>query len=186
MRNSNVLAIAPTATISNICGVSQSIEPTYQNLFVKSNMSGEFIIINPYLVDDLKELGLWDSVMVSDLKYHDGRLNDIERIPEELKHKYLTAFDLPIRWLVESASRRQKWIDQAQSFNLYMAAPSGKKLDTLYKQTWLYGLKSTYYLRTLGATSVEKSTIKTGALNAVSSGAPQICSLDDPDCEACQ
>lgn len=186
MRNSNVLAIAPTATISNICGVSQSIEPTYQNLFVKSNMSGEFIVMNQYLVDDLKALGLWDSVMVSDLKYYDGKLQAIERIPEDIKQKYLTAFDIPIRWLVESASRRQKWIDQAQSFNLYMAAPSGKKLDTLYKQTWLYGLKSTYYLRTLGATSVEKSTIKTGALNAVSSGAPQICSLDDPDCEACQ
>lgn len=186
MRNSNVLAIAPTATISNICGVSQSIEPTYQNLFVKSNMSGEFIVMNQFLVDDLKELGMWDSVMVSDLKYHDGKLQNIERIPEDIKQKYLTAFDLPIRWLVESASRRQKWIDQAQSFNLYMAAPSGKKLDTLYKQTWLYGLKSTYYLRTLGATSVEKSTIKTGALNAVSSGAPKICSLDDPDCEACQ
>ncbi len=186
MRNSNVLAIAPTATISNICGVSQSIEPTYQNLFVKSNMSGEFIIMNPYLVNDLKDLGLWDSVMVSDLKYYDGKLQNIERIPQDLKQKYLTAFEMPIRWLVESASRRQKWIDQAQSFNLYMAEPSGKKLDNLYKQTWLYGLKSTYYLRTLGATSVEKSTINTGALNAVSSGAPKICSLDDPDCEACQ
>lgn len=186
MRNSNVLAIAPTATISNICGVSQSIEPTYQNLFVKSNMSGEFIIINPYLVDDLKALGLWDSLMVSDLKYYDGKLNSISRIPEELKKKYVTAFDMPIRWLVESASRRQKWIDQAQSFNLYMAEPSGKKLDMLYKQTWLYGLKSTYYLRTLGATSVEKSTIKTGDLNAVSSQVPKMCSLDDPDCEACQ
>lgn len=186
MRNSNVLAIAPTATISNICGVSQSIEPTYQNLFVKSNMSGEFTIINPYLVEDLRALDLWDSVMVSDLKYHDGSLAKIARVPDSIKQKYITAFDLPIRWLVESASRRQKWIDQAQSFNLYMASPSGKKLDNLYKQTWLYGLKSTYYLRTLGATSVEKSTIKTGALNAVKSDAPKICSLDDPDCEACQ
>ncbi len=187
MRNSNTMAIAPTATISNICGVSQSIEPTYQNLFVKSNLSGEFTVINPYLVNDLKERGLWDNVMVHDLKYYNGSVQKIERIPADLKKLYATAFELEPRWLVEAASRRQKWIDQAQSLNLYMAEPSGKKLDVLYRMAWLRGLKTTYYLRSLGATSTEKATINDGALNAVAqTAAPQACSIDNPDCEACQ
>ena len=189
MRNSNVLAIAPTATISNICGVSQSIEPTYQNLYVKSNMSGEFTVINPYLVRDLKALDLWDEVMVHDLKYYDGRVSQIERIPQELRDLYITAFEVEPKWLVEAASRRQKWLDQAQSLNLYMAQPSGKKLDKTYRMAWLRGLKTTYYLRSLGATSTEKSTIHDSALNAVNGGAPagpKVCSILDPDCEACQ
>ena len=155
MRNSNTMAIAPTATISNICGVSQSIEPIYQNLFVKSNLSGEFTVVNPYLVDDLKAEGLWDDVMVNDLKYYDGSVQHIDRVPDELKAIYATAFEIDSRWLVEAASRRQKWIDQGQSLNLYMAEPSGKKLDNLYKLAWVRGLKTTYYLRSLGATAVE-------------------------------
>lgn len=196
MRNSNVMAIAPTATISNICGVSQSIEPTYQNLYVKSNLSGEFTVVNPYLVHDLKRRGLWDEVMVHDLKYYDGSVKKIDRIPPELKQLYATAFEIEPRWLVEAASRRQKWIDQAQSLNLYMAEPSGKKLDVLYRMAWLRGLKTTYYLRSLGATNPEKSTITDHSLNAVkvtatvsgpaSNTAPKACSIDDPDCEACQ
>ena len=189
MRNSNVMAIAPTATISNICGVSQSIEPTYQNLYVKSNLSGEFTVINPYLVDDLKALKLWDEVMVNDLKYFDGSVQPISRIPEDLKRRYATAFEIDPMWLVESGSRRQKWIDQAQSLNIYMAKPSGKKLDELYRQAWLRGLKTTYYLRSTGASNAEKSTITDGALNAVKSEAPiepKSCSILDPDCEACQ
>lgn len=190
MRNSNVMAIAPTATISNICGVSQSIEPTYQNLYVKSNMSGEFTVVNPYLVHDLKQLGLWDEVMANDLKYYDGRLQAIQRVPEEFKALYATAFEIEPQWLIEAASRRQKWIDQAQSLNLYMAQPSGKKLDQLYKLAWLKGLKTTYYLRSLGATNAEKSTIHDGALNAVkpvvSEPEAKVCSILDPDCEACQ
>jgi ribonucleoside-diphosphate reductase alpha chain len=189
MRNSNVLAIAPTATISNICGVSQSIEPTYQNLFVKSNLSGEFTIINPYLVADLKALKLWDSVMVNDLKYYDGSLKSINRIPENLKQRYATAFEIDPNWLIQAGSRRQKWIDQAQSLNLYMAEPSGKKLDNLYRSAWIAGLKTTYYLRSLGATNPEKSTVTGGTLNAVkpvTTTAPQACLITDPDCEACQ
>ncbi|PKM44731.1 MAG: ribonucleoside-diphosphate reductase subunit alpha [Gammaproteobacteria bacterium HGW-Gammaproteobacteria-1] len=178
MRNSNTMAIAPTATISNICGVSQSIEPTYQNLFVKSNLSGEFTVVNPHLVADLKALGLWDEVMINDLKYYDGSLVAIDRIPGELKALYATAFEIDPRWLVEAASRRQKWLDQAQSLNLYLAEPSGPKLDSLYKLAWLRGLKTTYYLRTLGATHVEKSV-------AVEE-APKLCAIDNPDCEACQ
>ncbi len=178
MRNSNVLAIAPTATIANICGVSQSIEPTYQNLFVKSNLSGEFTVVNPYLVRDLKAAGLWDEVMVNDLKYYDGCLAPIDRVPEALKRKYATAFEIDPRWLVEAASRRQKWIDQGQSLNLYIAEPSGPKLDALYRLAWKRGLKTTYYLRTLGATHVEKSTVPEEV--------PKACSLLDPDCEACQ
>ncbi|MGB1557245.1 MAG: ribonucleoside-diphosphate reductase subunit alpha, partial [Oceanococcaceae bacterium] len=158
LRNSNTMAIAPTATISNICGVSQSIEPTYQNLFVKSNLSGEFTVINPYLVNDLKERGLWDSVMVSDLKYYDGSVQAIDRVPEDIKALYATAFELDSRWLIEAASRRQKWIDQAQSLNLYMAQPSGRALDSLYKLAWVRGLKTTYYLRSMGATHAGKST----------------------------
>ncbi len=189
MRNSNCMAIAPTATISNICGVGQSIEPTYQNLFVKSNLSGEFTIVNPYLVRDLKERKLWDDVMVNDLKYYDGSVQPIDRIPDDLKQLYATAFEVDPRWLVEAGSRRQKWIDQAQSLNLYMAEPSGKKLDNLYKLAWVRGLKTTYYLRSLGATHMEKNTTKqeaTDALPTPQDDAPKVCSILDPDCEACQ
>ena len=168
MRNSNCVAIAPTATISNIIGVAACIEPTYQNLYVKSNLSGEFTEINAYLVRDLKARGLWDEVMISDLKYFDGSLTKIDRIPQDLREIYATAFEVEPSWLVEAASRRQKWIDQAQSLNIYMAGASGKKLDETYKLAWLRGLKTTYYLRTIGATHTEKSTSKTGALNAVS------------------
>mgnify|MGYP005994406917 CR=1 FL=1 len=186
IRNSNLMAIAPTATISNICGISQSIEPTYQNLYVKSNLSGEFTVINPYLVQDLKELNLWDEVMVNDLKYYNGSVKPINRIPDELKSRYATAFEIDPLWLVEAGSRRQKWIDQAQSLNIYMANPSGKKLDELYRQAWLRGLKTTYYLRSLGASNAEKSTVTDGALNAVKIAEPKVCSILDPDCDACQ
>ena len=219
MRNSNVMAIAPTATIANIVGVSQSIEPTYQNLYVKSNLSGEFTVVNPYMVHDLKQLGLWDKVMVNDLKYYDGSLSRIDRVPADLKDRYATAFEVEPRWLVDAAARRQKWIDQAQSLNLYIANASGKKLDITYRMAWKRGLKTTYYLRALGATSAEKSTLDnvgSGAgggkgLNAVAVGTqavappaqvaappltpptlgapaevPAACSIDDPDCEACQ
>ncbi len=168
MRNSNCIAIAPTATIANIVGVSASIEPTYQNIYVKSNLSGEFTVANKYLVDDLKKLGMWDEVMVGDLKYFDGSLAKIDRVPAELRELYATAFEVDAQWLVEAAARRQKWIDQAQSLNIYMAGASGKKLDDTYKLAWIRGLKTTYYLRTLGATSAEKSTGKGGELNAVS------------------
>ena len=181
MRNSNVMAIAPTATISNICGVSQSIEPTYQNLYVKSNLSGEFTVINPYLVADLKRLKLWDEVMVNDLKYFNGSMLPIDRVPDSIKKRYATAFEIDPTWLIEAASRRQKWIDQAQSLNIYMAKPSGKKLDQIYKLAWLLGLKTTYYLRGLGASNAERSTIADNSLNAVN-----ICSIIDSDCEACQ
>jgi ribonucleoside-diphosphate reductase alpha chain len=187
MRNSNCMAIAPTATISNICGVSQSIEPTYQNLFVKSNLSGEFTVVNPYLVRDLKERGVWDEVMVNDLKYFDGSVQEIDRIPDELKEIYATAFEIDPRWLVESAARRQKWIDQGQSLNLYMAEPSGKKLDNLYKLAWVRGLKTTYYLRSLGATHMEKNANKTKEeINNEFENEQKACSIIDPDCEACQ
>jgi len=198
MRNSNCVAIAPTATISNIVGVSASIEPTYQNIFVKSNLSGEFTIINDHLVNDLKALGLWDEVMIGDLKYFDGSLSKIDRIPADLRNLYATAFEVEPQWLIEAASRRQKWIDQAQSLNIYMSGVSGRKLDDTYKMAWLRGLKTTYYLRTLGATSAEKSTSRAGSLNAVpnsggmgeasSSAAeePKFCSIDNPECEACQ
>ncbi|WP_339082066.1 ribonucleoside-diphosphate reductase subunit alpha [Pseudomonas sp. TMP9] len=210
IRNSNIMAIAPTATIANITGVSQSIEPTYQNLYVKSNLSGEFTVINPYLVRDLKARGLWDSVMINDLKYYDGSVQQIERIPQELKELYATAFEVDTKWIVDAASRRQKWIDQAQSLNLYIAGASGKKLDVTYRMAWYRGLKTTYYLRALAATSTEKSTISTGKLNAVSNGGidegfsaapakaadvemsagpapvPKACAIDEPDCEACQ
>ena len=194
MRNSNCMAIAPTATISNICGVSQSIEPTYQNLFVKSNLSGEFTVVNPYMVNDLKERGLWDEVMVSDLKYFDGSVQQIDRIPDDLKMLYSTAFEVDPRWLVECASRRQKWIDQAQSLNLYMSEPDGKKMDNLYKLAWVRGLKTTYYLRSLGATHVEKSTLSGGRENRLAAvertnseeAEAKACSLDDADCESCQ
>ena len=214
MRNSNTMAIAPTATISNICGVSQSIEPGYQNLYVKSNMSGDFTVVNAGLVRDLKARGLWDAVMISDLKYFDGSLGQIDRVPEDLKAVYATAFEIDSRWLIAAASRRQKWIDQAQSLNLYIANPSGKALDVLYRNAWRSGLKTTYYLRSRSATHVEKSTLKgtDGKLNAVAvapvPASPALvqalpeapakpvlapppldgpaCLIDDPDCEACQ
>jgi ribonucleoside-diphosphate reductase alpha chain len=211
MRNSNCVAIAPTATISNIVGVDASIEPCFGNLSVKSNLSGEFTVINEYLVRDLKRLNLWDDVMVMDLKHFDGSLRRIDRVPEEIKQLYATAFEVEPQWLVEAAARRQKWIDQAQSLNIYMAGASGRKLDEIYKLAWVRGLKTTYYLRTVGATHAEKSTVKSGALNAVPMGggglsaldavaqqaraqidaaAPatdvKFCSIDNPDCEACQ
>ena len=190
MRNSNVMAIAPTATIANITGVSQSIEPTYQNLYVKSNLSGEFTVTNIPMVEKLKELGLWDSVMINDLKYYDGAVKGISRIPEEIKELFATAFDIEPRWLIDAASRRQKWIDQSQSLNLYVSEPNGKKLDVMYKMAWLRGLKTTYYLRSRSATTSEKSTITNLELNAVAanqrSEAPEACSILDPDCEACQ
>jgi ribonucleoside-diphosphate reductase alpha chain len=214
MRNSNCIAIAPTATISNIIGVGACIEPTFQNLYVKSNLSGEFTVVNDYLVRDLKERGLWDEVMVADLKFFDGSLSRIDRIPADLREIYATAFEVDPNWLVECASRRQKWIDQAQSLNIYMAGASGKKLHETYTFAWLRGLKTTYYLRTQGATHAEKSTTdRVGQLNAVSAEgaagafsygaqspasaglspvaaddpiAPKFCAIDDPDCEACQ
>jgi len=211
MRNSNCVAIAPTATISNIVGVSASIEPSFGNLSVKSNLSGEFTIVNEYLVRDLKKADLWDDVMVMDLKHFDGSLRRIDRVPEDLKALYATAFEIETQWLVEAAARRQKWIDQAQSLNIYMAGASGKKLDETYKLAWLRGLKTTYYLRTQSATNAEKSTVMSGQLNAVSSGVRsaatttsaiaasssvlastemesdvKFCALDDPECEACQ
>jgi ribonucleoside-diphosphate reductase alpha chain len=202
MRNSNCVAIAPTATISNIVGVDASIEPSFGNLSVKSNLSGEFTVVNAHLVRDLKRLGLWDDVMVMDLKHFDGSLRAIDRVPEELKTLYATAFEIDTQWLIEAGARRQKWIDQAQSLNIYMAGASGKKLDETYKLAWLRGLKTTYYLRTMAATGIEKSTGRAGALNAVQSAAAapaaaatasvepasdvKFCSLDDPDCEACQ
>jgi ribonucleoside-diphosphate reductase alpha chain len=205
MRNSNCIAIAPTATIANIVGVSASIEPTFQNLFVKSNLSGEFTVVNEYLVGDLKKLGLWDEVMVADLKYFDGNLARIDRVPAELRRLYATAFEMDPTWIVEAGARRQKWIDQSQSLNIYLGQASGKKLDETYKLAWLRGLKTTYYLRAMGATHAEKSTVKTGQLNAVpsegvsngakaASAAPEspdeadikFCKIDDPECEACQ
>jgi ribonucleoside-diphosphate reductase alpha chain len=170
MRNSNCVAIAPTATISNIIGVDASIEPCFGNLSVKSNLSGEFTVINHYLVRDLKRLGLWDDVMVMDLKHFDGSLRPIDRVPQEVKQLYATAFEVETTWLVEAAARRQKWIDQAQSLNIYMSGVSGKKLDDTYKLAWIRGLKTTYYLRTISATQTEKSTVTSGRLNAVSSG----------------
>lgn len=184
MRNSNVMAIAPTATISNICGVSQSIEPTYQNLFVKSNLSGEFTVVNSYMVNDLKARGLWDEVMINDLKYYDGSVQPIDRVPADLKARYATAFEVEPKWLVEAASRRQKWIDQAQSLNLYIQGVSGKKLDVTYRMAWFRGLKTTYYLRALGATSVEKSTVERGTLNAVSNAAPDAAPAPTPSPQA--
>lgn len=184
MRNSNCLAIAPTATIANITGVSASIEPTYQNLYVKSNLSGEFTMVNPYLVNDLKVLGLWDPVMVNDLKYYDGSLARIDRIPEDIKQLYATAFEIDPLWLVEAGARRQKWLDQAQSLNLYLGEPSGKKLDELYKLAWKRGLKSTYYLRTLGATHTEKNSDLEMQSAAVAK--PKVCSIDNAECDVCQ
>jgi ribonucleoside-diphosphate reductase alpha chain len=196
MRNSNCLAIAPTATIANIVGVSASIEPTYQNLYVKSNLSGEFTVVNEHLVSELKRQGLWDEVMIADLKYFDGNLGRIDRVPADLRRLYATAFEVEPQWLVESAARRQKWIDQAQSLNIYMAGASGRKLDETYKLAWVRGLKTTYYLRSMGATHAEKSTVRAGQLNAVPAAeqggglaaepGAKVCGLDDPECEACQ
>jgi len=205
MRNSNCVAIAPTATISNIIGVAASIEPEYQNIYVKSNLSGEFTVVNEQLVKDLKARNLWDDVMVSDLKYFDGSLEKIDRVPEALRALYATAFEIEPAWIVEAGARRQKWIDQAQSLNIYMSGVSGKKLDDTYKLAWQRGLKTTYYLRSLAATSAEKSTGRGGELNAVESGGigamgataraiaappieaePKLCAIDNPDCEACQ
>jgi ribonucleoside-diphosphate reductase alpha chain len=203
MRNSNCIAIAPTATIANIVGVSASIEPTYQNLFVKSNLSGEFTVVNDFLVRDLKQAGLWDEVMIADVKYFDGNLARIDRVPAALRRLYATAFEIEPKWLVECAARRQKWIDQSQSLNIYMPGASGKKLDDTYKLAWIRGLKTTYYLRAMGATHAEKSTSKTGQLNAVPTTAsastldaapasatggeePKLCAIDNPECEACQ
>ena len=197
MRNSNCLAIAPTATIANIIGVSASIEPNFQNLYVKSNLSGEFTVTNEYLARDLKKLNLWDEVMIADLKYFDGSTAKIDRIPPELRTLYATAFEMEPAWLVEAGARRQKWIDQAQSLNIYMGGASGKKLDETYKLAWTRGLKTTYYLRTLSATSAEKSTGRGGELNSVPAhggiaaapaevAEPKFCAIDDPTCEACQ
>ena len=187
MRNSNCIAIAPTATIANIVGVSASIEPTFQNLFVKSNLSGEFTVTNEYLVADLKQAGLWDEVMIADLKYFDGNLARIDRAPAALRRLYATAFEIEPKWLVEAGARRQKWIDQSQSLNIYMGGASGRRLDDTYKLAWIRGLKTTYYLRAMGATHAEKSTTKTGQLNAVPAmEEPKVCSIENPDCEACQ
>jgi len=192
------MAIAPTATISNICGVSQSIEPSFRNLFVKANMSGDFTVVNASLVHALKERGLWDEVMIADLKYFDGSLASIDRVPDDLKALYATAFEIDPSWLIEAAARRQKWIDQAQSLNLYIVNPNGRKLDSMYRLAWERGLKTTYYLRATSATHVEKSTLNgtDGKLNAVqvmpiampASVVPKgkACSIDDPECEACQ
>jgi len=214
MRNSNCVAIAPTATISNIIGVDACIEPCFGNLSVKSNLSGEFTVVNHYLVRDLKRLGLWDDVMVVDLKHFDGSLRPIDRVPQDVKALYATAFEVETSWIVEAASRRQKWIDQAQSLNIYMAGASGKKLDETYKLAWLRGLKTTYYLRTQSATHAEKSTVTAGKMNSVASSTAtaassmsvldkaaaaaqaqmhaspatdiKFCAIDDPGCEACQ
>jgi len=206
MRNSNVMAIAPTATIANICGTTQSIEPTFRNLYVKSNLSGEFTVCNPHLVADLKKLDMWDDEMLEDLKYHDGLVSEVERIPAKLRAKYVTAFEIDQAWLIDCASRRQKWIDMGQSLNLYINKPSGKQLNDMYMYAWTKGLKTTYYLRSLAATTVEKSSIdvnKRGIqpkwMKSKSASADilvdrrqdnattdSICSLDDPDCDACQ
>jgi len=197
MRNSNCLAIAPTATIANIVGVSASIEPTYQNLYVKSNLSGEFTVVNEYLVFDLKQAGLWDEVMIADLKYFDGNIARIDRVPAELRRLYATAFEIEPKWFVEAAARRQKWIDQSQSLNIYIAGASGRTLDETYRLAWVRGLKTTYYLRSLGATHAEKSTSRAGQLNSVPTDGgdadvraaaeeTKFCAIDNPDCEACQ
>ena len=188
IRNSNVMAIAPTATIANITGVTQSIEPTYSNLFVKSNLSGEFTVINENLVNALKEIDMWDEVMVYDLKNLNGSLETISRVPDEIKRIFATSFEIEPKWLIESASRRQKWIDQSQSLNLYVAEPNGKKLDVMYKMAWLRGLKTTYYLRSKGATTSEKSTISNSELNKVQAAVAvnNPSTIDDEECEACQ
>jgi ribonucleoside-diphosphate reductase alpha chain len=207
MRNSNTMAIAPTATISNISGVSQSIEPAYKHLFVKSNLSGEFTVNNVYLINELKKRGLWDEEMIDDLKYYDGSVEAIDRIPEDVKHLFITAFELEARWLIECASRRQKWIDMGQSLNLYICKPDGKTLANMYQFAWEKGLKTTYYLRSLAATQIEKSTmdinkrglqprwmknksassdVQVNREAPAQAATPKACSITDPDCEACQ
>jgi ribonucleoside-diphosphate reductase alpha chain len=205
MRNSNCLAIAPTATISTIIGVSQSIEPTYKYLYAKSNLSGDFVQINEFLVQSLKDRGLWNSEVLDDLKYHDGTLADMKSIPSDLKELFATAFEIEPRWLIEAAARRQKWIDQGQSLNLYLAKPNGKAIDAMYRLAWQKGLKTTYYLRSLAATQVEKSTLdvnrhgiqpkwmksksESSAIQVSridSSTTVKACSINDSDCEACQ
>ncbi len=198
MRNSNVMAIAPTATIANIVGVTASIEPMYKNVFVKSNLSGEFTVINEYLIADLKKLGLWDKEMINDLKYFDGSVQEIPRIPLDLKAKYATAFEVEYEWVIEAASRRQKWIDMGQSLNLYQAKPSGKKVSDMYILAWEKGLKTTYYLRSMGATRIEKSTLDTAKYNnivgqrtrnesgRVTEAEKPVLAQPKDDCEACQ
>jgi ribonucleoside-diphosphate reductase alpha chain len=209
MRNSNVMAIAPTATIANICDVSQSIEPIYKNVFVKSNLSGDFIVVSRQLVNDLRAVGLWDQQMIDDLKFHDGSVQGIDRIPEAIRERYLTAFEIEVEWLIECASRRQKWIDMGQSLNLYLDTPSGHRLDEMYRLAWAKGLKTTYYLRTMGAGGVEKSTLDINSRGiqprwmksvsassgiqvdrmsstAASSPLPAATCNIDGDCEACQ
>jgi len=203
MRNSNTMAIAPTATISNITGVVQSIEPTYKNLYAKSNLSGEFTSVNTYLVDELKRLNLWDAEMIEDLKYFDGSVQEIERVPQNLKDVFRTAFEIEPRWLIECASRRQKWLDMGQSLNLYLAAPDGRKLSEMYLLAWELGLKTTYYLRTVAATQIEKSTLdvnrrgiqprwmknKSASSNIKverRTEPAKACSILDPTCESCQ
>ena len=200
MRNSNVMAIAPTATISTIIGVTQSIEPTYRHLFVKSNLSGEFTQVNIPLIAELKSQGLWDDEMLEQLKLHQGSLGDIERLSKDLKGRFATSFEIDPKWLLECAARRQKWIDMGQSLNLYLLDPSGRKLDDMYKLAWQKGLKTTYYLRTLAATSIEQTTVtiknhdkdrkwlnrrgSSGTENASDVSQTKACSIDDPDCEA--
>ena len=202
MRNSNVMAIAPTATISTIIGVTQSIEPTYKHIFVKSNLSGEFVQLNVKLVNELKERDLWCDDLLEAIKYYDGSIGEIPGLPEDIKGRFATAFEISPEWLIKCASRRQKWIDMGQSLNLYLGQPNGRKLDEMYRYAWKAGLKTTYYLRSLGATSVEKSTVDINKFgvqprwmkNASSSSEiaverqpeVQACSIDDPDCEACQ
>ena len=202
MRNSNVMAIAPTATISTIVGVTQSIEPTYKHLFVKSNLSGEFVQININLVNELKQRNLWNEQMLEKIKYYDGSLGDIPDLPEDIKKRFATSFEIEPKWIIECASRRQKWLDMGQSLNLYIEKPSGKRLDAMFKMAWTSGLKTTYYLRSLGATQVEKSTVdinkfgmqprwmknQSDSANVVVERQPEVqaCSIDDPDCEACQ
>jgi len=199
MRNSNTMAIAPTATIANILGVSASIDPNYKNLYVKSNLSGEFTVANVYLIDELKKLGLWDKEMLDDLKYFDGSIAEIERIPDSVKKNFLTAFEIDSLWLIECGSRRQKWIDMGQSMNLFLAEPSGKKMHEMYFAAWKKGIKTTYYLRALAATTIEKSTTdinkrglqprwmknKSASSNIVVDRKPQACSMDE-GCESCQ
>jgi len=204
MRNSNVIAIAPTATISNIMGSSPCIEPTYKNLFVKSNLSGDFMVLNRFLVNDLKKEGLWDREMSDQLKYFDGELSDIATVPDWIKSKYLTAFDVSYEFVIAAAARRQKWIDQSQSVNLFLGEPDLKALSHMYRAAWRQGLKTTYYLRTLGASNIEKATVdlkqnkpssvevsdEPSAKKEYTDAEKKACSIDammnGEDCEACQ
>ena len=183
MRNSNVIAIAPTATISNICGIFPSIEPIYKNLYVKSNLSGEFTVINKFLVNDLKKINLWNKNTINEIKYFNGSVQSISFIPKKIKEKYPTAFEIDAKWLIQAASKRQKWIDQSQSLNLYINEASGKKLDSIYSLAWLYGLKTTYYLRSMGASDNEKSTVSSSNLNSVNN--KKVNNITS-SCEACE